>query len=157
MKLNYLSGLGLASSLLIGSMGVIVILDPTPALAECNKTASSQIAAAQSGIATGNFVKGEHTTTGTVRIINENGKSYLELNDSFKTSEGPDLFVILYRNNTVPVSGIQEADYVSVARLKKVSGSQRYAIPSNVDISQFASVAIWCRQFNATFGYATLM
>ncbi|MBW4621065.1 MAG: DM13 domain-containing protein [Cyanosarcina radialis HA8281-LM2] len=157
MKLNYLSGLGLASSLLIGSVGVIAIFDRNPALADCNKRASGQIAAAQSGIATGNFVKGEHPTTGTVRIINENGKSYLEFNDSFKTNEGPDLFVILYRSSTVPVSGIQEADYVNIAKLKKVSGSQRYAIPSNVDISQFASVAIWCRQFNATFGYATLM
>lgn len=105
---------------------------------------------------TGKFRDGEHPTQGNARIITVRGKRYLEFDKSFKTDNGPDLFVILYRNQTVPVSGIKEKDYTSIARLQKTQGTQRYAIPDNVNLADFKSVAVWCRQFNATFGFATL-
>ncbi|NJL10536.1 MAG: DM13 domain-containing protein [Calothrix sp. SM1_7_51] len=75
--------------------------------------------AAKTG-ATGSFRAGEHPTQGNVRIITERGKRYLEFDKSFKTDNGPDLFVVLYRNQTVPVSGIKEKDYKSIARLQKL-------------------------------------
>ncbi|MEO1340639.1 MAG: DM13 domain-containing protein, partial [Cyanobacteria bacterium J06635_13] len=28
--------------------------------------------------------------------------------------------------------------------------------PENVDLSDYASVAVWCEDFNVTFGYAEL-
>ncbi|WP_026733855.1 DM13 domain-containing protein [Fischerella sp. PCC 9605] len=105
---------------------------------------------------TGSFVRAEQPTQGNVKVLTENGKRYLEFDGSFKTNQGPDLFVILYRNGTVPVSGIKEKDYVSIARLQKTSGTQRYAVPDNVKLTDYQSVAIWCRKFNATFGYASL-
>lgn len=104
----------------------------------------------------GRFQAAEHPTTGNVRVLNENGKRYIEFDRSFKTDSGPDLFVILYRNSTVPVSGVKEQDYVQVARLQKINGTQRYAIPGNVQLADFKSVAVWCKQFNATFGFAPL-
>jgi hypothetical protein len=104
----------------------------------------------------GNFIAGEYPTQGIVKVVTENGKRYLEFNENFQTSKGPDLFVILYRNNTVPTSGIQEKDYLKIARLQKTSGNQRYAIPNDVKLVDYKSVAIWCRQFNTTFGYASL-
>ncbi|MBW4612594.1 MAG: DM13 domain-containing protein [Desmonostoc vinosum HA7617-LM4] len=104
----------------------------------------------------GNFKNGEHPTTGTVSIVTEQGKRYLEFSESFKTDNGPDLFVILHRSDTPPIYGIKEKDYVSVAPLQKISGTQRYAIPDNVKVTDFRSVAVWCRKFNATFGYAPL-
>ncbi|TFI52736.1 electron transfer flavoprotein [Mastigocladus laminosus UU774] len=117
---------------------------------ETQAVASAEVS--QSGI----FVAGEHPTQGNVKVVTENGKRYLELNESFKTSKGPDLFVILYRNETVPISGIQEKDYLKIAALQKTSGNQRYILPNNVKLVDYKSVAIWCRQFNATFGYAPL-
>ncbi|WP_315790820.1 DM13 domain-containing protein [Fischerella sp. JS2] len=111
---------------------------------------------ARTNIQPGTFVAGEHATQGTTKVVTENGKRYLEFNENFKTSKGPDLFVILYRNDTVPTSGIQEKDYLKIARLQKTSGNQRYAIPNNVKLVDYKSVAIWCRQFNTTFGYASL-
>lgn len=104
----------------------------------------------------GSFVAGEYPTQGTVKVLTENGKRYLEFNGNFKTSKGPDLFVILYRDDTVPTSGIQEKDYLKISRLQKTSGNQRYAIPNDVKLGDYQSVAIWCRQFNTTFGYASL-
>lgn len=107
-------------------------------------------------VKSGSFVKAEHNTTGTARIITENGKNFLELDQNFKTDNGPDLFVILHRQEKLPISGIKKQDYITLGSLQKVSGAQRYAIPDNVKIADFASAAIWCRLFNATFGYAAL-
>ncbi|TAF02470.1 MAG: electron transfer flavoprotein [Nostocales cyanobacterium] len=98
----------------------------------------------------------EHKTQGKLSVTTENGISYLQFDQSFKTDHGPDLFVILYRGNVPPKSGIKEKDYVSVAALQKINGSQRYALPKNVKLANFPSVAIWCRRFNSTFGYASL-
>ncbi len=105
---------------------------------------------------TGQFRNGEHPTKGMVKMVTENGQRYLEFDNNFKTDNGPDLFVILHNSPKVPTYGVKEQDYVSIARLKKTSGTQRYAIPNNIDLAKFASVAIWCRQFNTTFGYAPL-
>ncbi|RCJ42710.1 electron transfer flavoprotein [Nostoc minutum NIES-26] len=107
-------------------------------------------------VANGNFKAREHPTQGKVSVITEKGKRYLEFDQNFKTDNGPDLFVILHRSDAPPVNGIQEKDYVNIAPLQKISGTQRYVLPDNVKLAEFKSVAIWCRQFNATFGYAVL-
>ena len=104
----------------------------------------------------GKFVKAEHPTQGSVMLVNEGGKSYLAFDQTFKTDAGPDLYVILYRTGQPPTTGIKEKDYVRVAKLQKVSGAQRFALPQSVKPGNFSSVAIWCRKFNATFGYASL-
>jgi Electron transfer DM13 len=109
----------------------------------------------------GNFVAGEHPTQGSLRVLtyknrqNED-RQYIELGRNFKTDEGPDLYLILHRSDAPPVSGIKEADYISVARLRKVNGLQRYVLPKNINLADYKSVAVWCKKFNATFGYATL-
>ncbi len=105
----------------------------------------------------GAFVNGEHETLGKARIITENGSRFIEFDQAFKTDSGPDLFVILTRQNQPPITGIREQDYVSLGMLQSTSGNQRYAIPADLNLSEFASVTIWCRQFNANFGYAQLL
>ncbi|MGH1395636.1 MAG: DM13 domain-containing protein [Trichormus sp.] len=117
-----------------------------------NQTATTTSQTAQPG----NFQAGEHPTQGKVSVVTEQGKQYLEFDQNFKTDNGPDLFVILHTSNAPPVSGIKEKDYVSIAPLQKISGNQRYALPANVKLENYKSVAIWCRKFNATFGYAPL-
>ncbi|CEJ45012.1 DM13 domain-containing protein [Umezakia ovalisporum] len=102
------------------------------------------------------FQDGEHPTQGKVNVITENGKRYLAFDQGFKTDNGPDLFVILHRSKKPPIYGVVEKDYVSIAALEKISGAQRYALPDQVNLAEFKSVAIWCRKFNATFGYAVL-
>ncbi len=89
-----------------------------------------------------------------MRLVTENGKRYLELDRAFKTDNRPDLFIILYCSEKPPTNGIKEKDYTSIGRLQKISGTQRYAIPASVNPADFGSVAIWCRLFNATFGFA---
>jgi hypothetical protein len=114
-------------------------------------------------IKSGKFISGEHTTQGIARITNKDGKSFIELDQSFKTSEsGPDLVVILHRSDNIinltkpPSYPLKKGDYIIVAPLQKYSGTQTYPIPENINLGDYKSAAIWCRKFNATFGAATL-
>ncbi|WP_019500691.1 DM13 domain-containing protein [Pseudanabaena sp. PCC 6802] len=110
----------------------------------------------------GSFVKAEVPTEGKVRIVTENGKNFIEFDRSFKTDKGPDLVVVLHRSRDLlketkpPTYSIKEGDYINISPLQSTNGSQKYEIPSNVQVSDFHSVAIWCKQFNATFGTASL-
>jgi Electron transfer DM13 len=105
-------------------------------------------------LASGNFVDSEHPTKGLAEVVTQNGKNYLRLSKAFKSDAGPDLFVLLHREDS-PKS-YAKSDYVSLGRLKKIKGKQLYRIPSGVDITEFKSVVIWCKQFNATFGFAPI-
>jgi hypothetical protein len=110
----------------------------------------------------GEFVDGEHPTQGTVRIVKQNNQRLLELDQTFTSTSGPDLVVILHRladvigSTTPPAFPIKEGDYVLLAPLKSYSGTQSYLIPVSLNLDDFKSVAIWCRRFNATFGAAAL-
>lgn len=132
-------------------------------VAENASTSTPSLADVKSNVVkSGTFVSGEHPTTGTASVVNKNGKSFLELDRSFKTSNmGPDLVVILHRSNNVlastkpPAYPLRQGEYVILAPLKKFSGTQSYAIPNNINLTDYKSAAIWCRKFNATFGAAT--
>lgn len=116
---------------------------------------TSQIQTAQ--LASGMFttVEQNHPTAGIAQIVEEGGQRYLEFSSDFTTAEGPDVEVILYRGDQVPVN-LAEGSYISIAPLQSFDGAQRYAIPGNVDLAEFGAVGIWCEQFNVTFGYATI-
>ncbi len=107
------------------------------------------------GVTGGQFVGVDHPTQGQVKIVEEDGVKYLEISEDFKTDSGPDLKVILHNSNTVEMT-VQEGDYISLGALESFNGSQRYAIPNEVELDQYQSVAIWCEEFNVTFGYAPL-
>ncbi|MDX2232208.1 MAG: DM13 domain-containing protein [Leptolyngbyaceae cyanobacterium bins.349] len=114
-------------------------------------------------VKSGNFKSGEHPTQGKVRIVTQNGKTFLDLDQGFKTSSmGPDLVVALHRSGNVlgattpPAYPLKKGEYVVLAPLRQFNGAQRYAIPANLNLANFQSAVIWCRRFNATFGAATL-
>ena len=144
---------GLTSALVVTTVSLVAT---APKIQAESLSQQSQIVVAQAS-ATNNFVSvGSKTTTGQIKIIQENGNRYLEFNQSFVTDNGPDLKVILHREQSVS-SRIKESDYIEIAPLQSFRGTQRYLIPEEIDLSFYSSVAIWCRQFNVTFGYAELI
>lgn len=156
MKLKYL--LILSAITLIYGCTTKASVTQTPA-----KPSIETVNTNTQNIKSGIFVAGEHDTTGSARIISENGKNYLELDANFKTSNlGPDLYVILHRSDDVlastkpPAYPLKTGDYVILGRLQNYSGAQRYAIASNIELANYQSAVIWCRLFNATFGTAKL-
>ena len=103
----------------------------------------------------GQFVSVEHPTSGQVMVIEEDGTKYLEIGEDFQSDRGPALEIILHKSDTVGLQ-IEEGSYVSLGELKSFNGAQRYLIPEAIDLEQYQSVAVWCQEFNATFGYAPL-
>ena len=118
---------------------------------------STAIAQASIPIASGSFVTAEkdHPTKGAAKIIELEGKRYLEIDESFTTVEGPDVQVVMYRGSTVPVN-IEEKEYITIAPLQSFEGTQKYELPEDLSLDEYQSVAVWCRKFNVTFGYASL-
>ncbi|MGB3760467.1 MAG: DM13 domain-containing protein [Rivularia sp. (in: cyanobacteria)] len=152
MKFKYIAVLSIVTLLSVGCTNVESQQSETQPQAET----VAETPAAGSVQSSGAFIDAEHPTKGTASIITENGKKYIQFDDKFKSDNGPDLFVILHKDDQLPITGIKEADYTTIAALKSTNGAQKYEIPENVDVANFKSVAIWCRKFNATFGYAVL-
>ena len=46
--------------------------------------------------------------------------------------------------------------FVDLGGLRAFKGSQRYAIPAGVDLKNYPSVIIWCRQFSVLISPADL-
>lgn len=152
MKFQHLQNIGITSALLLTTIGGVVI---APNAQANSLRESTQLIAAKTTSANSFVSVGGHKTTGGVKIITVDGKQYLELNQAFTTDNGPDLKVVLHRDRSVGAS-IAKDDYVSLSPLNSFRGTQRYLIPDSVDLSQYGAVAIWCQQFNVTFGYAPL-
>lgn len=114
-------------------------------------------------IKSGKFESGEHKTSGKAYLVKaKNGRYYIEFSENFKTDKGPDLFVVLHRskdvikNSEAPNHSLVKGEYIMISPLTSTKGFQRFILPSDFDVDAFQSVAIWCREFNATFGAANL-
>lgn len=116
---------------------------------------NNSVLIAEATATAGQFVSVEHPTSGQVKVVEEDGARYLEIGEDFQSDRGPALEVILHKADTVGLQ-IQEGDYISLGELKSFNGAQRYLIPEDIDLQQYQSVAVWCQEFNATFGYAPL-
>lgn len=152
MKFNKLAASTIVSIVLFGSVGELTInAQPAQAI----KTSQTTLAAKPNSlIASGNFVKVEKTTRGKAKIVRINGKRYLKFDKNFKTGSGPDVKVILHKNSSVPLN-LRKGSYITLSPIQKFKGEQTYLIPENVNLNNYKSIAIWCRKFNATFGYAS--
>lgn len=121
-------------------------------------TSSVQVAVkADDVLASGSFVTVDqgHPTTGQAKIVTENGQRYLELDSNFGTASGPAVQVVLYSGDTAPVN-LGNSGYVVLGNLQRFDGAQRYTISDDIDLDDYGSVAIWCAQFDVTFGYADI-
>lgn len=117
------------------------------------------ILVAQNAVMSGEFVAAEAPTTGTAKIVEENGQQYLEIDSAFSTNDqAPDLQILLDTVAEAPATygDAESTRYLNLGGIQSVTGEQRYPIPDFVDPSQFASVVVWCRMANATMGYAPL-
>ncbi|WP_327135061.1 DM13 domain-containing protein [Streptomyces sp. NBC_01343] len=111
-------------------------------------------------ISQGSLISHEHSTTGTVKLIElPDGSRTLRLED-LDTSSGPDLRVWL---TDAPVKEgadgwfvFDDGKHASLGKLKGNKGDQNYEIPAGVNLADYSSVTIWCDRFNVSFGAAAL-
>lgn len=110
-------------------------------------------------LATGTFHGKVHQTSGRATIYQQaDGKLVLRLT-SFKTSNGPDVHVILValKDAEDDANFLKSATArVELGKLKGNEGDQNYDIPTGTDLAKFQTVSIYCERFNANFGAAPL-
>jgi pentapeptide MXKDX repeat protein len=107
----------------------------------------------------GKFHGKVHATSGRATVYQEaDGKLVLRLTN-FKTSNGPDVHVIL----VAMMDAIDDANFLKdntekleLGKLKGNEGDQNYEIPAGTDLTKFRTVSIYCERFNANFGAAPL-
>lgn len=103
-------------------------------------------AAAQELPLSGTFVGGDdaHPAAGSFRISEGEEGRVLSFSEDFSTRRGPDLFVWL-------VQGDDTENRAVIGRLQSARGAQTYAIPEEVDLSEYDRVLVWCRAFRVLF------
>lgn len=110
-------------------------------------------------LATGTFHGKVHSTSGRATIYQESdGKQILRLTN-FKTSNGPDLHVVLIalKDAADDANFLKSStERVELGKLKGNEGDQNYEIPAGTDLNKFHAVSIYCERFNANFGTAPL-
>jgi hypothetical protein len=108
---------------------------------------------------TGTFHGKVHKTSGRATIYQQaDGKLLLRLTD-FRTSNGPDVHVILIAAKDAEDDANflnSSTERVELGTLKGNERDQNYEIPTDTDLSKFQTVSIYCERFNANFGAAPL-
>jgi hypothetical protein len=105
-----------------------------------------------------NAIDGLHHGEGTATVYRQPDGTFVLRLDPFKVTNGPDLYVYLSAQPApTDATQLRQRGAIEVARLKGNVGSQNYELPANVDISQFRSVVIYCKQFNVVFSTAALV
>lgn len=106
---------------------------------------------------TGKFHGKVHKTEGRATVYQEaDGKPVLRLK-GFKTSNGPDVHVVLVAANAGDAKSLKsDTERIELGKLKGNEGDQNYEIPAGTDLAKFDAVLIYCERFNAVFGVAPL-
>lgn len=98
-----------------------------------------------------------HQGEGTATIFELGPGERILRFEEFRVTNGPDLRVLLVNTpNPEGHSDLDDAGYVELGKLKGNVGSQNYAIPDTVSLSDVESVVIYCKPFRVVFSVATL-
>jgi hypothetical protein len=120
---------------------------------------SGQAQESATTLETGTFHGKVHSTSGRATIYQEaDGKLVLRLTH-FKTSNGPDVHVILIAAGDADDNANflkSNTERVELGKLKGNEGDQNYEIPAGTDLAKYRTVSIYCERFDANFGAAPL-
>jgi hypothetical protein len=108
-------------------------------------------------LASGKFHDVAHKGVGQATIYqSEGGKRVLRFTN-FETSNGPDVRVYLVAaNDATDSETVKRAEFVEVGALKGNIGDQNYELSSDLDLSKYRAVTIWCKRFSVNFATAPL-
>ena len=124
---------------------------------EVEEPMPEEAASGPTALSSGQFQDADdfHMGTGTATIYElDDGSHVLRLED-FEVTNGPDLHVLLVPNED-PQNRDDVTGYFDLGSLKGNIGDQNYEIPSDLDLSQFGSVVIYCVPFHVLFSVASL-
>jgi Electron transfer DM13 len=105
----------------------------------------------------GTFYGVAHPTAGTATIYRlGNGDRILRFTN-FRTSNGPNVHVYLVAADDAKDSAtVKSAASIDLGAIKGNIGDQNYALGTDLDLSKYRTVSIWCKRFAVNFGAAPL-
>jgi Electron transfer DM13 len=105
----------------------------------------------------GKFHSVAHATSGTATVYQlADGTRLLRFTD-FKTSNGPDVHVYLVAaDDASDNESVTKAGFIDLGSIKGNIGDQNYSLGSDVDLSKYRAVSVWCKRFSVNFGAAPL-
>jgi len=108
-------------------------------------------------LASGTFHSVLHPTEGTATIYRfRDGSRVLRLTN-FKTSNGPDVHVYMVAaDDAKDHATVLRAGFIDLGVIKGNIGDQNYTLGSDVDLSKYRTVSVWCKRFSVNFGAAPL-
>lgn len=107
-------------------------------------------------LAGGAFVSRDHATSGTATVYAlPDGTRLLRFED-LVTDNGPDLKVYLSTAAPDAPATAFDEQFVDLGVLAGNLGNQNYDVPTDVDLTPYRSVVIWCDRFDVPFGAAPL-
>lgn len=94
-----------------------------------------------------------HKGSGTATVFQQGEQSILRF-ENFSATNGPDLHVLLVEN----IEGTKSSElgnYVDLGSLKGNMGNQNYELASDIDVSEYGGVMIYCMPFHVVFATAS--
>ena len=81
----------------------------------------------------------------------------VHLKEDFEVGPGPAFHVYLVPEKEVGTdTKVAETMFIDLGRLRAFKGSQVYTIPAGVDLKNYGTVVIWCKQFGVLISPAKL-
>ena len=115
--------------------------------------------AAPAVIAQGQFVDADavHKGSGDAKLYSLQDDRHVVRFENFRTTNGPALVVYLAKHSSpMQASDVTDGGFVKLGKLKGNVGNQNYEVPSDVDVSEYNSVVVWCELFDVLFSPASL-
>ncbi|MEM9950588.1 MAG: DM13 domain-containing protein [Chloroflexota bacterium] len=97
------------------------------------------------------FIDAVHNGEGTATIFQLPDDSRILRFENFRVTNGPQLHVVLSRNNPTSIFGDIGDDYIDLGPLSGNVGNQNYEIPDDVDLEEYNTVVIYCVPFSVVF------
>lgn len=105
----------------------------------------------------GTFHSVLHPTEGTATIYRLGNGSRVLRFTNFSTSNGPNVHVyMLAADDAKDSASVLHDGFVDLGPIKGNIGNQNYALGSEVDLSKYRAVSVWCKRFQVNFGTAPL-
>ena len=119
--------------------------------------ALATLSVAAQPLAEGKWTKKTASISGSWSIVEEGGTRFLILSADFKTKKAPDLKLFLSSLDLSVIDGSNATSHaVLIAKLKNVSGGQRYSIPHDINLDKHSTLLLHCEKYSKVWGGAAL-
>ena len=122
-----------------------------------NFPADQKSSSNEQALESGSFHSILHPTQGTATIYRIGDASRVLRFTDFSTSNGPDVHIYMVAaGDANDAATVLHTGFIDLGPIKGNIGDQNYVLGSDVDLSKYRAVSVWCKRFSVNFGTAPL-